>query len=123
MATNLLIFMLVIQFKHLIIDWIWQPPYEYKNKGTYMHPGGLIHAIKNGAGTALCFLPFVDPQTFVEIFLIDAVVHYHIDWAKMNINRSMGWGPTTHEEFWMLTGMDQFMHQACYIFLVWYAFT
>ncbi len=33
---------------------------------------------------------------------------------------SMGWGPTTHEEFWVLLGVDQFLHGVTYIALSYY---
>lgn len=117
MATVLLL-MLLLQVKHLTIDWCWQPEYEWKNKGTYGHLGGLRHAAKNAVGTALVFC-FFFPQWAWLVLLIDFILHYHIDWLKMNINRIKGWGPTTHEEFWMLTGLDQFLHQVTYIFLIW----
>lgn len=109
----------MLQIKHLLIDWMWQPAYEWRNKGSYGHPGGLIHALKNGLGTSLCFAPFVYPYMVPIIFIIDYLVHYHIDWAKMNINRIYGWGPLTHNEFWWLTGLDQYLHQMTYILLIW----
>jgi hypothetical protein len=110
---------ILLQMKHLLIDWMWQPAYEWKNKGTYGHPGGLIHALKNGLGTALCFAPFVYGYQVPIIFLMDYLIHYHIDWAKMNLNRAYGWGPLTHNEFWWLTGLDQFLHQMTYVMLIW----
>ena len=67
-------------------------------------------------GTWLCFAFFT--KYAILVGLADAVLHYHIDWAKMNINKKMGWGPTTHEEFWWLTGLDQFLHALTYIGLV-----
>ena len=101
-----------------MVDWCWQPPYEWKNKGTYGHLGGVQHAAKNAIGTALCFLPFVGLGLVIVVMILDFIVHYHLDWAKMNINRIKGWGPLTHEEFWMLTGFDQFLHQITYVALV-----
>jgi len=52
MATVLLI-LLLLQIKHLIVDWCWQPAYEWQNKGTYGHWGGIRHALKNAIGTGL----------------------------------------------------------------------
>ena len=49
---------------------------------------------------------------------IDFAIHYHVDWAKMNLNAKLGWGPTTHEQFWWLLGLDQFLHALTYIMLV-----
>ena len=116
--SSLLLLLLLIQIKHLVIDWMWQPEYEWKNKGTYGHLGGLRHAAKNAVGTAFVFCFFV-PHLAWLVLLIDFLAHYHIDWAKMNINRIKGWGPTTHPQFWWLTGFDQFLHQITYLFLIW----
>lgn len=55
----------------------------------------------------------------VWLGLIDFVIHYHIDWAKMNLNAKMGWGANTHEEFWWLLGLDQFLHALTYVGLVY----
>lgn len=119
---NTIILLSLLQIKHLLIDWCWQPEYEWKNKGTYGHFGGIRHAGKNAIGTMVCFIPFALWQCLPIIFIIDFLIHYNIDWMKMNINRIMKWGPLTHPQFWWLTGLDQFLHQICYLFLVWYVY-
>ena len=117
---ELIVCLALLQIKHLIVDWCWQPAYEYANKGTYGHWGGVRHALKNAVGTAACFVAFVGFAPIVLlVFLLDFVAHYHIDFFKVNLNKSMGWGPTTHAEFWWLTGADQAAHQLCY--LMWMA--
>lgn len=117
--TTILLLMFLLQIKHLIVDWCWQSAYEWKNKGTYGHPGGILHALKNAIGTAIVFSFFFPSTSLLFLILaIDFILHYHIDWGKMNINRIKGWGPTTHDQFWMLTGVDQFLHQITYIFLI-----
>ena len=120
-VIEVILLMLLLQVKHLIVDWLYQPKYEWSNKGTYGHWGGVQHALKNAVGTGACFLLFVSPVLAVMVMLIDFFIHYHVDWAKMNINQVNGWGPLTHEEFWWLTGGDQFLHQITYLFLIWLA--
>ena len=110
--------LVALQVKHLLIDWCWQPAYEWKNKGTYGHFGGVRHALKNGAGTAVCLAIGASPLEATLLGGLDALAHYHIDWSKMNLNRRARWGPTTSEYFWWLTGFDQFLHQATYLALV-----
>ena len=108
--------------KHFIVDFPLQVPYHYKNKGTYGHLGGIQHALLHGIATWLVFvvvLGLTGAMTALIAGLIDFVVHYHIDWAKMNLNKKLGWGPTTHEEFWWLLGADQFLHHVTYIVLIW----
>ena len=107
-----------LQLKHFIVDFPLQGPYMYKNKGTWGHPGGILHAGFHGLMTIFCFMFSVPTSVAFMIGLIDFLVHYIIDWSKMNLNRVLGYGPTTHEEFWWLLGLDQFLHQLTYIALI-----
>lgn len=111
--TTLLILLFLFS-KHLIIDFPLQNRYQYSNKGTYGHPGGVLHAVLHGVGTAVCLYWFA-PVACVSLGILDTFLHYHIDWAKMNINKKLGWGPTTHEQFWWLLGLDQYAHAVTYI--------
>jgi len=115
--NDTLILVALLFTKHFIVDFPLQNRFQYANKGTYGHPGGLLHASIHGLTTALCFWWWA-PLSCLILGFMDAVAHYHIDWAKVNINARMGWGPTTHEEFWWLTGLDQFLHALTYIGLV-----
>jgi hypothetical protein len=118
METTLLIFTLLIT-KHFIVDFPLQQAYQYTNKGTYGHPGGILHAGLHGIGTFLCLMVFSPFAIFFAF--VDMIVHYHIDWAKMNLNAKMGWGPTTHEQFWWLLGLDQLLHYLTYVgIIVWH---
>jgi hypothetical protein len=117
----LMLVWLLLICKHLVVDFFMQGPYQYLNKGTYGHPGGILHAANHGLTTSLIVVgitPHHNVLTAVIIGLIDMVIHYHIDWAKMNINKAKGWGPTTHEQFWYLLGVDQFLHFLTYWFLI-----
>lgn len=103
--------------KHFVVDFLLQQKYQYSNKGTYGHPGGILHAGLHAVGTWLCLF-WIDPFWATTMGVFDGVVHYHIDWAKTNINAKMGWGPTTHEEFWWLLGLDQFLHLMTYVAII-----
>ena len=115
--NEILILISLLFVKHFIVDFPLQNKYQWSNKGTYGHPGGLLHASLHGLATMLCFWWYA-PLACIYLGLIDVVIHYHVDWAKMNLNSKMGWGPTTHEQFWWLLGADQLAHAATYIFLV-----
>lgn len=119
LGLELLILLVLLQTKHLLVDWCWQPAYEWQNKGTYGHWGGIRHALKNAIGTGLCFAFFVSVPVVLYVIVIDFILHYHIDWVKMNINRIKKWGPLTHDNFWRLVGLDQFLHQGTYLFLLY----
>lgn len=130
MTPTLVLFAFVLFFlKHFIIDFPLQGPFQYQNKGTWGHPGGIQHAAQHGIGTIAVCLPVLglasldDPIKVIIsstlLGLLDGVIHYVVDWGKMNINRIKGWGPTTHEEFWWLLGLDQLAHLLTYAGLVW----
>lgn len=104
--------------KHFVVDFLLQRAYQYKNKGTYGHPGGLLHAALHGLGTVLVLWIFADLPWIVMMAVFDMVVHYHVDWAKTNINARFGWTPTTHDEFWWLLGLDQLLHFLTYVAII-----
>lgn len=117
---EILYIFLLLAIKHFIIDFPLQTKFQWSNKGTYGHPGGLLHSGLHGIGTVLVLWWFTPLALLAG--LIDAVIHYHVDWAKMNLNSRLGYGPTTHEEFWWLLGLDQFVHQVTYIAILWWIF-
>lgn len=116
--TASLILITLLFVKHFVVDFPLQTRYQYSNKGDYLHPGGLLHAGLHGLATFACVYWYA-PVAALYLAWLDCVVHYHIDWAKVNINTKMGWGPTTHEQFWWLLGFDQLLHALTYILIVW----
>ncbi len=112
-----LILITLLFTKHFIVDFPLQCKYQWSNKGTYGHPGGLVHSGLHGVATYFCLAWFA-PLAAVYLAVADMVIHYHIDWAKMNLNSKLGWGPNTHEQFWWLLGLDQYLHALTYIGIV-----
>jgi hypothetical protein len=120
---NELILLSLLFTKHFIVDFPLQKSYQWKNKGTYGHPGGLIHAWLHAICTyIIIYFIFKDAGLAWIIGIIDGFIHYHIDWAKMNINKRYNWGANTHEQFWILMGLDQYLHAMTYIGLVYLIF-
>lgn len=119
--TEVLVVLILLQVKHLLVDWCWQPPFELNNKGTYGHWGGIRHALKNAVGTTACFavaMPHLPIEAMALVMIVDFAMHYHIDYAKVSINARMGWR-AEHPQFWWLIGADQFAHQLTYIWLIY----
>lgn len=116
-ASSVLIILLAFQIKHFVCDFPLQKfPYMYQNKGKYLHFGGILHALVHAIGTAIiCELAGL-PGWLV---LADFIIHYHIDWAKMKLNNKYKLSPTNSENFWILLGFDQLLHQLTYIGMVW----
>jgi hypothetical protein len=110
----LVVFVLLV--KHYVVDFPLQVEYQWRNKGTYGHPGGLIHAGYHGIGTfiVLSMVFGLSYWFFILVMAIfDSVTHYHIDWAKMNWgNRDM-----TNPQFWNHLGLDQLAHQTVYLII------
>lgn len=108
--------------KHFIADFLYQPPYQWQNKGTYGHPGGYIHAGQHALLTFLILLVFGVGHWMVIIALsvFELILHYHIDWVKMRINAHYKWGANTHNQFWILLGLDQLLHSLTYVAIAAY---
>jgi hypothetical protein len=104
--------------KHFICDFLYQPKFQWANKGTYGHPGGIVHAGQHAIATLAILLFFTSPLLALGLSFFELVAHYHIDWAKMNINKTKGWGANTHEQFWQLLGVDQLLHQLTYVVIL-----
>ncbi len=105
--------------KHFICDYPLQTPYQFMNKGIYGHPGGLLHAAIHAVGTVLALSFFAPILIAAGLALLDAFIHYHIDWTKSRINRWFNLKPTGGPGFWVTFGMDQYFHQMTYILLVY----
>ena len=115
---ELMLILIGLQLKHFIFDFLWQPKYEWSNKGTYGHLGGIIHSAKHVFGTAIVlYLCSASVYALVFLALLDGFIHYHVDWSKMNINAK--WNLTAADnKFWILLGLDQLLHQITYILIV-----
>jgi Protein of unknown function (DUF3307) len=108
--------------KHFICDFPLQSfPWMYRNKGTYLHWGGIVHASIHALGSLIVLAPFIGGQAFIYA-LIDMLVHYHIDWAKMNISHNYNLKADNSEWFWILLGFDQWLHHLTYFALVYFIF-
>ena len=110
--------------KHFIVDFILQPAYEYLNKGKYGHPGGVIHAAKHGLVTWL-ILAWASPCSYelaTALAFMDYFLHYHIDYAKVNITGAFNFNART-TQFWWFLGLDQYLHYLTYLAIVWLSFS
>jgi len=118
-AQVALIAVFIMLLKHLVCDYFLQTQYQLANKGTYGHPGGIIHSGIHILGTAFLFL-YLTPTIPLgaEILIGEFIVHYHIDWAKEQIVRRMNLTTET-TGFWWALGIDQFLHGATYVVIVW----
>lgn len=113
--TAVLLVFVVLQTKHFICDYPLQTPWMLKNKGTYGHPGGIVHSGIHALATMTAFL-VLTPTLLVGLGIIvgEFLLHYHIDWSKEQIIRRAG-VVATDREFWWAIGFDQLLHHLTYI--------
>ena len=105
--------------KHFICDFVLQFPYMLAQKGTYGAQGGLDHAYIHGIFTWFVLLPFLGSiAAFAALF--DLAAHYHIDWAKQQLNRGL---TPADRMFWVWFGADQGLHYLTYIAIIGWAVT
>ena len=121
MFDSIFILLALLFIKHWYIDFVNQSMAEVVGKGIYGNAQGLMHSIKHGVATAFIFWAFTGDFEFsVIIGFIDFVLHYHIDWAKININKKYNY-TTENPKFWAWLGADQLAHSLTYLGLVWLA--
>ena len=84
--------MLYLEIKHFVCDYPLQTHYQLVNKGTYGHPGGILHSGIHALFTIPAFL-LITPSLGVVIGIIvgEFLIHYHVDWAKQQIMAHTGW--------------------------------
>jgi len=105
--------------KHMAADFILQTRYQLRNKGTYGHPGGLLHAAIHGVLSAPVFVILAPSSAAVAVVLLagEAVLHYHIDWLKERVVKGAGW-TARDSGFWTALGVDQLAHHITYLAMV-----
>lgn len=108
-----------LTIKHTIADFFLQPAYQYKNKGIYGHPGGLLHALTHIICSTPVFFIIAPAGIMMALLILSAefLLHYHIDWLKTNFVKWNGLHAKT-EGFWYAIGIDQMAHQLTYIGMI-----
>lgn len=114
----------LLQIKHWYIDFVNQSMEEVHSKGIYGDLLGIWHSAKQGLGTLFCILVLTGSGYLFEASLIaflDFVIHYHTDWAKININKKKNYTIET-PQFWYWLGFDQLVHQLTYLLILYLVF-
>lgn len=110
-----LITLLII--KHFVADFLLQNNWMVNQKGYYLQAGGVVHALIHGILTFFV-LSYVTGEGIAFVAaLLDFVLHYHIDWAKMKLGRTFNW-TTNDRMFWVAIGFDQMLHYLTYVLII-----
>jgi Protein of unknown function (DUF3307) len=118
-----LLLLLALQAKHVVCDGPLQTARMVREKSLYGKPQGLLHALVHVGGSAVVLGFWGFPLPLIAgLAGLDGIIHYHVDYAKENIVKAMGWGPV-QGPFWWAIIADQAMHHMTSLLLVWLAFT
>lgn len=110
-----LISLCLFQLKHYLFDFTFQTRYQLHNKGTYGHPGGILHAGLHAFGSIPALVVLGIPLWLVaSIIAAEFLVHYHVDWLKEQVVKANKWTPTDYG-FWQALGIDQMVHHLTYL--------
>lgn len=107
----------LLQLKHWYVDFYDQTMDEVYSKGNYGEPLGIFHSLKHAIFTFYIFA-WVDLCFGYVVFFLDFLLHYHIDWLKRNYGNQ----DINDPKFWNHMGLDQMVHQLCYIGYVYILF-
>ena len=108
----------LFQLKHFVCDFVLQTKYQVEKKRIYGHPGGILHAGLHALFSipALLFLALA-PMMVAAFVVAEFLVHYHVDWAKAQIDERAGW-TSDKQAYWIIFGLDQFIHQVTYVVMI-----
>jgi hypothetical protein len=120
--AQVLLLIVLLNIKHFIVDFLLQNKWQWSNKHIFGHPGGMFHAFLHGI-TTVGILLAMNLSIPLDIICIigwsEYIIHYLIDWGKMNLNIKTGWKPDTSEKFWWLLGFDQLLHNLTYCAIIY----
>jgi len=117
--NTIILLLALFGIKHFICDFLLQFPYMLAQKGTYGADGGIHHATMHGIWTGIILLPFLGSMAVFPA-LFDMAAHYHIDWAKQQLNKGL---TPADRMFWVWFGADQGLHYLTYIAIIGWTVT
>lgn len=113
--------LVVLFLKHLVVDFFLQPSFMYANKGKFLHPGGHIHALLHALISMYLiyfFFRSYDASLTTLVCFGEYVVHYGMDYTKVNVCARYKWKADNSNAFWYMMGIDQTVHSLTYIAMV-----
>jgi hypothetical protein len=132
MVNYLLAGMVYLLLKHFVFDFTrLQTPWMFQNKGIYGHPGGYAHALIHAVTTLPLLLFFAQSENYPFTmllgpvlaigwcFVVEFMVHYHMDWLKKSWCDKQNYKPDTHPQFWWWLGFDQLVHGLTYVYILY----
>ncbi len=117
-AALLLASLALFEVKHYICDFVLQTSDMSRKKGIYGHRAGIIHAGTHIIGSIPAILVITrSPALIWPILAVEFLVHYHVDWLKLQFDRHRGISVDRHL-YWVIFGADQLIHQMTYVVIL-----
>ena len=114
-AQLILLAMVLFEVKHFLADFVLQSYNIVRNKGTYLHPAGILHAGLHAVGSVPAVLILtLSPMPIAVLLVGEFLIHYHTDWTKSNVDSSLRLNDT-NSLYWTIFGTDQLIHQLTYV--------
>ena len=119
LASSILLAFIALSVKHTIADYVFQTPYQFRNKGIYGHPGGLLHSTLHVLFTLPVFLilPPATMELALAIIIGEFAIHYHLDWGKEQLVKRHSL-TQSDQRYWYLFGIDQLGHSVTYVAII-----
>jgi hypothetical protein len=115
-----MILLTLLFIKHYLVDFVWQTDDMVQGKAIYGNGDGINHSLLHAIFTLwIIFGITLNAPLALMLSVLDGVIHYHIDWAKMNF----GCRDISNKLFWNHLGLDQLAHALTYIGIASYVAT
>lgn len=118
---EILLLLLLLQIKHCYADFVLQTYMQTVKKGVWLDPIGISHTVDHVYCTLIallifCFVVPIGAGAILLTALVEGIVHYLVDYAKVKY----GSKDNTKPLFWTQFGLDQLAHQVTYLAMVAY---
>lgn len=123
MFFTFFVLLIGFQLKHFVADFLLQPGWILKGKGSVAALGGYVHAGIHAICSALVLIVAgVGVYVLLALVVAEFIVHYLLDFMK--VRYSAGVEETEQPaRYWALFGFDQLMHQLTYVAMIYLALT
>lgn len=112
---TLISFGVLLNLKHLVAEYILQTPHIAESKIRYGSLNSFIHTLHHAFGTLMAgLLVKFNLGLILGLVLIEAVIHYHVDWLHMKF----GAQSYKDKKYWQWTGIEQFLHHQTFILMI-----
>lgn len=117
MTCEVFLLLSLLGIKHFFADFVFQYDWMVQEKGIYGAEGGIKHAGVHAVGTFIVLMLVMSHSPWIiPLSLADGVIHYHIDWAKQQLNKNL---TVKDNMWWAWFGADQALHYLTYVGIIY----